>query len=193
MSATFIYTNDAADFVEFESEIRAFDQAGMVLDLGRAWWEQSGPMVAALDRPELRRMLQRVRAGDTIVTLRLSSVGRNVNDVLATIDRLRALGVHLRCMELGDCDLTAADTEASLALRAISRLERQSRSTRMKESAAMAAGLGRRLGRRPSVEANSHVVIREALQRGTSVSELARRFSVSRQTIMRIRDAGDRR
>lgn len=191
MPSTFVYTNAAAAFEEFEPEIRAFDAAGLVVDVRQAWWERCAVSVDALDRPQLRRMLYLLCPGDTVMMLRLASVGRSVGDVLATIDRLRALDVGLFCVELGEFNLTARELTAPMrTLLAVGRLERQSRSARMKESAISATARGHRLGRRPAVAETSQDDIRQALHRGVSVSELARAFHVSRQTIMRIRERG---
>ncbi|WP_423199907.1 MULTISPECIES: recombinase family protein [unclassified Cupriavidus] len=193
MPSTFIYTNNAAELSEFEAEIKALDEAGVIVDLRHAWWERSRSTLAALERPQLQRLLQRVRAGDTVITLRLDSLGRNLGDVLATIDRLRALEVKLRCVELGDDDLAAPSPSLSMkTLLAVCRLERLSRSRIMKQSAAAASERGRRLGRKPAVATTMHDDIRAALRHGASVTELARTFHVSRQTIMRIRDAAGR-
>jgi putative DNA-invertase from lambdoid prophage Rac len=47
---------------------------------------------------------------------------------------------------------------------------------------------GRPLGRPSSLSAQQHARILDRLERGASVSEIARQFDTSRQTVMRIRD-----
>jgi len=191
MSANYFYTNAAATLDEFEPEIRAFDAAGIVVDLRHARCERSDASIPALDRPGMQSMLRRVRRGDTIITLKLASFGRNIREVLETLARFKALGVSARCVELGGDDLLSPVPSASmLTLMAVSRLERQSRSARMKESVNASFERGSRLGRKPTVSASAQDQILASLSRGTSVSELARFFQVSRQTIMRIRDRG---
>lgn len=188
MPSTHVYTNHAGTLRQFEGECVSFDAAGFMVDFGQAWWEASPASIAALDRPRMQQMLRRLRAGDTVATLRLSSLGSSVRDVIATVERFRALGVRLYCVETGDSMLTESDSTAFRTLRAVEDMERDTRSARMKASAEQAQERGSRLGRRPALATNMHDDVRAALRLGTSVSELARTFRVSRQTIMRIRD-----
>ncbi|KAF7962491.1 hypothetical protein AWV80_21055 [Cupriavidus sp. UYMU48A] len=166
----------------------ALDAAGYVVSLGNAWWERSSVTGPALQRPVFQQMLQRLQASDTLVTATLASLGCNLRDVLVTLQRCRALGVRVHCVEVGDDELTAPSSGTMRTLQAIDRLERQGRSARMKQSAQEAAERGARLGRKPLLEPGRHEEIRAAIRVGTSVSELARTLRVSRQTIMRIRD-----
>lgn len=188
MPSTHVYTNQAATLREFEAECVSFDAAGYVVDFGQAWWECSPASLPALDRPRMQQLLRRLRAGDVVATLRLSSLGSSVRDVVATVERFKAVGVKLHCIETGDAMLTDAASTAFRTLLAVEGMERDTRSARMKASAELAVERGIRLGRRPALATGMHDEIRAALRQGTSVSELARTFKVSRQTIMRIRD-----
>lgn len=188
MPSMYLYTNQAGSLSEFESECMALDAAGYVVNIGNAWWERTSGTGPALQRPAFQQMLRRLRAGDTILTATLPSLGCNMRDVIATAQRCRALGVRVCCVEVGDDDLTAPGSVAMRTLHAIERLERQGRSARMKLSAQEAADRGAKLGRKPLLEPDMHEEIRAAIRVGTSISELARTLRVSRQTIMRIRD-----
>jgi putative DNA-invertase from lambdoid prophage Rac len=184
----YLYTNQAGSLSEFESECMALDAAGYVVNIGNAWWERTSGTGPALQRPAFQQMLRRLRAGDTILTATLASLGCNLRDVIATAQRCRSLGVRVCCVEVGDDDLTAPGSVTMRTLHAIERLERQGRSARMKLSAQEAADRGAKLGRKPLLEPAMHEEIRAAIRVGTSISELARTLRVSRQTIMRIRD-----
>ena len=188
MPSMYLYTNQAGSLSEFESECMALDAAGYVVNIGNAWWERTSGTGPALQRPAFQQMLRRLRAGDTILTATLASLGCNLRDVIATAQRCRALGVRVCCVEVGDDDLTAPGSVTMRTLHAIERLERQGRSARMKLSAQEAAERGAKLGRKPLLEPDMHEEIRAAIRVGTSISELARTLRVSRQTIMRIRD-----
>nr|WP_315591884.1 recombinase family protein [uncultured Cupriavidus sp.] len=191
MPSVHVYTNEAASLRDFEAECVRFDAAGYVVDFGRAWWECVSASVAALERPRMQQLLRRLRAGDIVITLRLCSLGVSVRDVLATVSRFRSLGVSLYCMETGDTALTDAASPTLRTLVLVEALERDSRSARMKASAEQSVERGGRLGRRPALASTIHDEVRAALRVGTTVSEVARRFKVSRQTIMRIRDSGE--
>lgn len=189
MPATHIYSNQASNMLEFEAECVKFDAAGFVVDFGQAWWECVPVDQPALERPRMRQMLRRLRTGDIVIISQLGNLGGSVRDVLATLERLRSLGVRLYCIEI-DAELTHDKAPAFRTLMAVECLEQSTRSARMKASAVQAVERGSRLGRRPALEVGVHEEVRAALRQGTSISELARTLKVSRQTIMRIRDSG---
>jgi putative DNA-invertase from lambdoid prophage Rac len=60
---------------------------------------------------------------------------------------------------------------------------------RVRESLAAAKAMGRQVGRPPKHTPEQRDAILSALLAGYSVSETARRFSTSRQTVLRIRAA----
>lgn len=190
MPSTFIYSNSAPDMHALERQLSAADRAGYTVDMRRAFWESVPPLVSALERPQLRALLQRLGAGDVVVAMQLSCLGRSVQDVLATIMRFRKLGVGLYCVELGRADLARRSPPAAVTLlRAIAAIDETTRSERMRASAAQAKAEGKQLGRRPKLGKAEQNGILQALANGTSVSEAARLFQTSRQTVLRIRAA----
>jgi putative DNA-invertase from lambdoid prophage Rac len=57
--------------------------------------------VSLAERPEGRRMLEAVAAGDVIVTSRLDRAFRSAADALGTLEELKAEGVGLHMIDLG--------------------------------------------------------------------------------------------
>jgi DNA invertase Pin-like site-specific DNA recombinase len=57
--------------------------------------------VSLAERPEGRRMLETVSAGDVIVTSRLDRAFRSAADALGTLEELKAEGVALHMIDLG--------------------------------------------------------------------------------------------
>src|ERR1700688_4378349 len=57
--------------------------------------------VSLAERPEGRRMLEAVAAGDVIVTSRLDRACRSAADALGTLEELKAEGVGLHMIDLG--------------------------------------------------------------------------------------------
>jgi len=145
MPSTFMYSNSAPDIDALERQLLAADRAGYTVDLRHAFQECVPPSVSALERPQLRALVQRIGAGDVVVTMNL--------------------------------------------LRAIAVLDEATRSDRMRASAAEAKARGKQLGRRPTLAKAQQQSILQTLANGTSVSETARLFSTSRQTVLRIRTA----
>lgn len=190
MPSTFIYSNSAPDVDAIERQLLAADRAGYTVDLRRAFWECVSPSLSAQERPQFRGLLQRLASGDTVVAMTLSCLGRSVPEILTTISSFRKLGVALYCVQLGRADLARkAPPAAVVMLRAIAALDGTTRSERMRESAARAKAEGKRLGRRPALTTADQQRIVSTLAAGESVSETARRFSTSRQTVMRVRAA----
>jgi len=190
MPSTFIYSNSAPDVDTLERQLLAADRAGYTVDLRRAVWECVPPLVCALERPQLRALLQRMAPGDAVVAMYLSCLGRSVQDILSTIMKFRKLGVALYCVQVGHANLARKSPPVAVGLlRAIAALDEATRSERMRESAAQAKARGKQLGRRPALAQSERQRILQTLADGASVSETARRFGTSRQTVLRIRTA----
>lgn len=190
MTSTFIYSNRARDLEAMEDELRIADRAGYTVDLRRAFWECEPASMPATERPRLLSLLQRVRAGDTVVTMQLSCLGWSVQEVLGTVRKFRLLGVALHCVQLSRANLASpAPPEAVMVLRAVAALEGSTRSARVRDSLAAAKAMGRAVGRPPKHKPDERDAILRLLADGQSVSETARRFNTSRQTVLRIRAA----
>ena len=190
MSSTFLYSNSAPDMAELEGQLLAADRAGYLVDLRNAFWECTSSSISAMERPQLRALMNRVGSGDTVVAMYLSCLGRSVQDILATILKFRKVGAGLYCVQLGRADLARPSPPAAVVLlRAIAALDEATRSERMRASAAKAKARGKQLGRRPTLTTVQQQAILQALANGASVSATARQFETSRQTVLRIRAA----
>ncbi|WP_432259348.1 recombinase family protein [Cupriavidus sp. TMH.W2] len=190
MPTTFLYSNCADGHPAMMDELQAANEAGFGVDVRHAFCEEEPASVPALQRPRLRALQHQAQPGDAVVSLRLCSLGWSVPEVLATIRRFRLLGVALYCEQLSRHDLASpTPPEAFEVLRAIAALEGATRSMRVRESLAAAKAMGRQVGRPPKHTPEQRNAILMALAAGHSVSETARRFNTSRQTVLRIRAA----
>lgn len=54
-----------------------------------------------VDRPELTRLLDKVRAGDTVTVLSIDRLARNVKDLLTLLDDFTGKGVKVHITQLG--------------------------------------------------------------------------------------------
>ncbi|WP_354685976.1 recombinase family protein [Cupriavidus necator] len=190
MPSTFFYSNRAEGPEAIDEELQAAREAGFAVELRHAYWDCEPASVPALQRPRLRALQQQVQPGDAVVMLRLCGLGWSVQEALATIRRFRLLDVALYCVQLSRADLAhASPPEAVEVLRAVAALEGTTRSVRVRESLAAAKALGRQVGRPPKHTPEQRRAILHALRAGHSVSEIARQFNTSRQTVLRIRAA----
>jgi putative DNA-invertase from lambdoid prophage Rac len=110
--------------------------------------------------------------------------------VTQTVERLAGMGVRVHCLALGGVDLTSAAGKMTMqVLGAVAQFERDLLIERTNSGLARAKAEGVALGRPASLTAAQQEAVRAALQAGASVSEVARQYDTSRQTIMRVRDA----
>jgi putative DNA-invertase from lambdoid prophage Rac len=182
----YLFGEDA--YSQQEKSLIQLDKAGYMVTLGRVAIEALPAYTPAAVRPRLQSVIRRLSPGDALVVLELAALGCNGRDILSTIKQCRSAGASLRCVELGQADLTGRpEPSAVKALRALMRLDANCRSLRSRDSIAAVRESGRHTGRPPSLTVQQRRSVLQALDRGQSVSEVARRFGTSRQTVMRIR------
>ncbi|HEM7875588.1 TPA: recombinase family protein [Burkholderia contaminans] len=188
MSRTFLYINSSTESPFPEQELIAFDKAGHTVVLNRVAIDRVPPYVAAAERPELAGILRRAAPGDSLVVLDIAALGASARDALATLMQCRSRRIVVQCVEVGNVDLAGRpEPQAVKMLRAVIRLETAARSQRGKAGVKSAQDGGQHVGRPASLERHDRERVMRALGKGLSVSEVARRFGTSRQTIMRIR------
>ncbi|WP_028204292.1 recombinase family protein [Paraburkholderia nodosa] len=190
MQRTFFYINGAGNSEVPERELIQLDKAGYTVALNRVAVETVAPYVAAAERPALTRLLGRIDPEDELVVLQLSALGCNARDVLATLLNCRKGKIGVRCVELGGVDLAGRpEPQAVKMLRAVVRMEAATRGERSRNGLKAAQRSGRPTGRPASLSAHDRARVMSSLGSGLSVSEVARRFGTSRQTVLRIRAA----
>ena len=98
-------------------------------------------------RPELDRMLETLREGDTLVIDSFSRLSRSTKDLLETVERLTALGVNIVSLK-EQLDTTTATGRMMLTmLSALSQFERDLIAERTKDGLKAARARGRKGGR----------------------------------------------
>ena len=100
------------------------------------------------------------------------------------------MGVRVHCLALGGVDLTSPAGKMTMGvINAAAQFERDLliESTQAGMERARAEGVV--MGRRAVLDATGRAAVRADLDAGLSVSEIARRHDVSRQTVMRVREA----
>jgi putative DNA-invertase from lambdoid prophage Rac len=188
-----IYLLGAPDPLMPEKELIQFDKAGYTVAVSRLAVDDLPAYTPARERPELQSMLRRLVARDTLVVLDLSALGCNARDILATLMHCRKSKILVRCVEVGHSDLAGLPEPAAVrTLRALVRLDAACRSLRSRDSLAAVRAAGKTTGRPPSLTDQQRQRVLQSLGKGQSVSEVARRFNTSRQTVLRIRSDGAR-
>lgn len=139
-------------------------------------------------RPQLDRMKEQLRSGDTIVITRLDRLGRSTKDLLNLVSELDDLGVNLQVLEQNIITSTPDGKLFFTMIAAFAEFEREIMRSRTMDGLAAARSRGRKGGRKPTMSPSKITTARSMYAAGTTVSEIASILGVSRPTIYRVLD-----
>ena len=137
---------------------------------------------------EFEQMLDYIRPGDVVLTKRLTRLGRSITAVFSAIERIHIKKACLLTLD-GSIDTSKDNTHSESFLKFVglfAQLEKELITERTKVGQTKAKAKGKHLGRPLSMTAHDTKLILAELEKGVSVSELSRRYNVSRPTIDRI-------
>lgn len=156
------------------------------------WVSESVSGTIAIEKRGLGDLIERMRKGDLLICTELSRLGRNMLMVMSILNVCSAKGVAIHTIkdnfDLSD-NINSKIIAFAFALAA--EIERNLISQRTKEALAVRCAEGIRLGRPPgrSVKhdafSQDEHTIRAMLAEGYSLSELARRLGIHRNTLRR--------
>lgn len=140
-------------------------------------------------RPQLQAALDWVRAGDVFVVTKPERLARNVIDLLALVERLRAkdVGVRILAMHLDTGNPTSNLVLTILA--GVGSWEREIMLERQRAGIAKAKAEGKYKGRAPTARAKASEVLRLKAE-GKTVAEIAQAVGISRASIYRLLSDG---
>lgn len=153
------------------------------------WYADDGVSgkVSASQRPQFARMLDKIRDGETLVVTKLDRLGRDAQDVGATIKALAARRIEVVVLQLGKVDLTStAGKVITGVLAVVAEMERDLLVERTQAGLTRAKLEGKQLGRPSRTTPEQRITIIKRHVAGDSISALAREANLSRATIMRI-------
>ncbi len=99
------------------------------------------------NRPELLKMMDYVREGDTLVVESISRLGRSTKDLLKTVDKLQKKGVQLKSLKESIDTTTPQGRFVLTIFTALSELERETTRQRQREGIDAAQRRGKHMGR----------------------------------------------
>ena len=148
---------------------------------------------AKTKRPELDRVMEGLRPGDTLVVWALDRLGRNLHHLIALAAELERREVELRSLREGLDTSTAAGRLAYQIFGAMAEFERSRNSERSKAAAAAAIARGRHWGKRSVFHNPDTVETARALLREGRLSKraIARVVGVDVSTLYRWFRQGD--
>jgi len=139
------------------------------------------------DRPELHRLLDQLRAGDTLVVWKLDCLSRSLKDLLHILEKVEAVGARFRSLTEAIDTSGPAGRMLMQMLGSFAEFERAMVRERTRAGLKAAAARGRKGGRQPKLTPEQKTEILDGLGSGrTSAADLARLFRVHRATISRL-------
>lgn len=187
MSRIFAYCRVSTDNQTTDNQVREIREAGFAIEERRTVCEVVSGSQAASSRPGFSRLVDKLEAGDVLVVTKLDRLGRSALDVRQTVEKLAGFGVRVHCLALGGVDLTSAAGRMTMqVLAAVAEFELDLLKERTRSGLDRARSEGKPLGR-PCVLTPDHVeeIKRLIDQPKQTVAALARRYNVSRASILR--------
>ena len=139
------------------------------------------------DRPELHRMLDHLREGDTIVVWKLDRLSRSLKDVLHIMERIAQAGAGFQSITENIDTTTSAGRMMMQMIGSFAEFERAMIRERTSAGIAAARAEGRVGGRRKKLDAAKRCEIAESVITGRkSGAEMARLYNISQPTVSRI-------
>jgi len=139
-------------------------------------------------RPELDRMKDVLREGDTIVITRLDRLGRSTKDLLNLVSDLKDQGVNLEVIEQSINTSTPEGKLFFTLVASFAEFEREIMRARTIDGLNSARARGRVGGRKPAMSKAKIATAKQMYADGQYVKEIAEVLGVSRPTIYRALD-----
>lgn len=189
MSRTFAYARVSTLDQTPENQIREIETAGFGVEPHRMVSETISGSMAIAQRKGFSKLIDRMEKGDMLVVTKLDRLGRDAVDVSTTVAKLGEMGIRVHCLALGGVDLTSSAGKMTMnVINAVAQFERDLLIERTQAGLARAKAQGKPLGRPSALSADQQRIVCEKIENGETISAIARQFSTSRQTIMRVRD-----
>ena len=189
MSRVFAYCRVSTHEQNTENQVMEITSSGFALEPRRIVEERISGSVAALKRPEFKKLSDKLESGDVLIVTKLDRLGRNAIDVRATVEKLAESGVRVHCLALGGVDLSSPAGKMTMqVINAVAEFERDLLIERTQSGLARAKAQGKKFGRPCSLDKGKQNEVLISIKEGHSISNIAREFKTSRQTILRIRE-----
>lgn len=200
MLATIFYARVSTVEQTLDHQVEQAKAAGFQIDEVVSDHGVSGVNQRLIDRPEGRRLFDKLRHGDDLVIRWVDRLGRNYDDVTDVIRHFIREGVTIRTVISNMVfDGTTTDPvqmgvrDAMIAFLAAT-AQAQAEATKMAQKAGIDAVKGnpkKYPGRKPTYDREAVATVRDLFALGKGTSEIANQTGLSRQAVLRIRDDAD--
>lgn len=140
---------------------------------------------AQRDRPELARLLEYLRQGDTLAVWRLDRLGRSLPHLIEVTTSLAERGIGFRSLTEGIDTTTTSGKLVFHIFAALAEFERELIRDRTMAGLAAAKAAGRTGGRRPKLTERQVATARQMNTDGETITAIADVLGVARSTVYR--------
>ncbi|SFN44044.1 Site-specific DNA recombinase [Roseovarius lutimaris] len=196
MTQTILYARVSTADQNLDHQLSQATAAGFIIDDVVSDHGVSGISVPLAERPNGRRLFDKLRQGDTLVVRWVDRLGRNYQDVTDTIRHFMRQGVVIKTV-INNLTFDGATRDPMQeavrdALIAFMAATAQAQAEAIKEAqkAGIEAAKGDReryRGKKPTYDRGGLDKVRDMLATGSGTSEIAKAVGVSRQTVLRIK------
>lgn len=198
MSKTILYARVSTTDQTLDHQRTQAKAAGFVIDEVVADHGVSGVSTTLQERPEGKRLYDKLRHGDTLVVRWVDRLGRNYQDVTDTIRHFMRQGVVVKTVINGltfdgatQDPMQEAVRDALIAFMAAT-AQAQAEATKEAQMAGIAAARqdgSKYRGKKPSYDRETLGKVVDLLGAGAGASEVSKATGLTRQTVLRIRKA----
>jgi DNA invertase Pin-like site-specific DNA recombinase len=137
-------------------------------------------------RPELKRCLEYLREGDTLLVTKIDRLARSTSDLYRIVSLLAEKGVAFKVTDDSSIDTTSRTGKLVMGILAlIAEFENDIRRERQMDGIAKAHERGIRFGRKPQLVPEVVEQIKGLRERGATVPEIMRRTGFSKASVYR--------
>jgi DNA invertase Pin-like site-specific DNA recombinase len=137
-------------------------------------------------RPELKRCLEYLRDGDTLVVTKLDRLARSTSDLYRIISQLAEKGVEFKVLDDAAIDTSSRTGKLVMGILAlIAEFENDIRRERQMDGIKKAHERGTRFGRKPLLVDEMVKRVRKLRKAGQTVPEIMRQTQLSKASVYR--------
>lgn len=196
---TLFYARVSTTDQTLDHQVTQARKAGFTIDEVLADHGVSGVATKLSERPEGRRLSDKLRSGDTLVVRWVDRLGRNYQDVTDTIREFMRRGITIKTVINGMTfdgatkDPTQQAVRDALIAFMAATAQAQAEATKEAQKAGIEAAREGKpeayRGRKPSYSRDQLNLVRDMLGTGSNgTTDIAKAAGLSRQTVIRIRD-----
>jgi len=145
-------------------------------------------------RPELKRCLEYLREGDTLLVTKIDRLARSTSDLYRIVSELAEKGVSFKVSDDPTIDTTSRTGKLVMGILAlIAEFENDIRRERQMDGIAKARNRGVKFGRKPQLLPDLVKEIQSLRAEGITVPQIMRQTKLSRASIYRALGRSDRK